>query len=331
MYRIALPLPNDSLRAVNVYLLRTPDGVLLIDGGWALAASIDRLTASLRELELGLTDITRFLVTHVHRDHYTQAVALRRQLGVPISLGTGEQANLARIIDATRTGRAPFGFEHVERAGGQLLLAQLSAASNGAGPQDEPADRDDWEFPDFWLTDGEELRAGERRLRVISTPGHTTGHVVFHDAEAGLLFAGDHVLPHITPSIGFEPERPAFPLRDYLSSLRVMLTLPDATLLPAHGPVTGSVHQRVTELLGHHAERLDASAAVIAAGAGTGFEAARALTWTRRRRPFAELDLFNQVLAVAETAAHLDVLVLQGRLRSATGPDGIEIYQAGQA
>ena len=34
------------------------------------------------------------------------------------------------------------------------------------------------------------------------------------------LFAGDHVLPHITPSIGVELVRPESPLRNYLASLR---------------------------------------------------------------------------------------------------------------
>jgi glyoxylase-like metal-dependent hydrolase (beta-lactamase superfamily II) len=37
---------------------------------------------------------------------------------------------------------------------------------------------------------------------------------VFADHAAGLLFAGDHVLPRITPSIGFEPVPAAQPLRD---------------------------------------------------------------------------------------------------------------------
>ena len=42
-------------------------------------------------------------------------------------------------------------------------------------------------------------------LDAIATPGHTQGHYVFADTEHGLLYAGDHVLPSITPSVGFEP------------------------------------------------------------------------------------------------------------------------------
>jgi hypothetical protein len=39
------------------------------------------------------------------------------------------------------------------------------------------------------------------------------------------------------------------------------------------------------------------------------------ITWTRRERKLDELGLFNEMLAVLETLSHLDVLVLQGRLR----------------
>ena len=39
VFRIPLPLPMDGLRAVNVYVLETDDGLVLIDGGWAIPVS----------------------------------------------------------------------------------------------------------------------------------------------------------------------------------------------------------------------------------------------------------------------------------------------------
>jgi hypothetical protein len=86
-------------------------------------------------------------------------------------------------------------------------------------------------------------------------------------------------------------------------------------LLPAHGPVAPSVHARVDELVTHHGRRLDLTEAALHHGASTAFEVACQLTWTRRERHLDELDLFNQMLAVAETAAHLELLVAQGRVR----------------
>jgi hypothetical protein len=73
------------------------------------------------------------------------------------------------------------------------------------------------------------------------------------------------------------------------------------------------VHARVDELLQHHAQRLDTTLRAVAGGA-TAYRTAARLTWTRRGRAFTDLDPFNQMLAVTETATHLDLLVAQGRL-----------------
>ncbi len=186
-------------------------------------------------------------------------------------------------------------------------------------------DRTYWEYPDRWLTDGIDLPLQTRTLRAIHTPGHTAGHMVFHDADANLLFAGDHVLPHITPSIGVEMVRPETPLRDFLASLQLVRALPDARLLPAHGPVTASTHARVDELLAHHDERLAQTAAAVDGGAHTIHEVARVLPWTRRHHKLEDLDLFNTILAINETAAHLDVLVERGWL-ARTAVDGVGQY-----
>jgi glyoxylase-like metal-dependent hydrolase (beta-lactamase superfamily II) len=159
----------------------------------------------------------------------------------------------------------------------------------------------------------------------VPTPGHTQGHVVFTDSGNGLLFAGDHVLPHITPSIGFEPVSARQPLGDYLESLRVVRALPDMRLLPAHGPDGGSAHKRIDELLAHHADRLARCADAVAAGAGTAYEVACALRWTRRGRQLADLDPFNQMLAVAETRIHLELLAAQGRLVASADGD-VTVY-----
>jgi glyoxylase-like metal-dependent hydrolase (beta-lactamase superfamily II) len=145
---------------------------------------------------------------------------------------------------------------------------------------------------------------------------------VFHDPANDALFAGDHVLPHITPSIGVELNRPPSPLRDYLTSLELIRALPDARLLPAHGPVTASVHDRIDELLVHHEQRLTATADAVDSGAHTAFDVAHVLPWTRHKRRIDDLDMFNQVLAIHETMAHLRVLVERGLLTEKT-VDGI--------
>jgi hypothetical protein len=73
-----------------------------------------------------------------------------------------------------------------------------------------------------------------------------------------------------------------------------------------------SVHHRVEQLEQHHALRLYFSERAVESGAETAHDVARMLTWTRREHKFGDLDPFNQMLAISETAAHLDLLTLRG-------------------
>ncbi len=321
VYRIPLPLPGDGLRAVNVYAIDHGDSLTLIDAGWAVAETTAALERALAELGRTFTDISRILVTHVHRDHYSYAVELRRRWGTHIALGIGE-ADTLQALRLMSEGQAAHPAPAQLRAAGAAGLADI--ISRGPRPA---ATLDDWDPPDEWLDGRQQIALKDRSLDGVPTPGHTRGHVVFVDKTAGSLLSGDHLLPHITPSIGFEMAPAPSPLADYLRSLAVTKELPDLQLLPAHGPVTGSTHERIDALLAHHDRRLDASADAVAAGAHTGLEVARELRWTRRDRRLEDLDLFNQMLAVSETVAHLVVLVAQGRLRQIR-LDGVDHYQA---
>jgi glyoxylase-like metal-dependent hydrolase (beta-lactamase superfamily II) len=319
VHRVPLPLPLDGLRAVNVYVIEEGDGLVLIDSGWALAESRQALETALATLGCGLGDVAHFLVTHIHRDHYTQAVELRRIFGSKVSLGAGEHEAIRAVLAGGDTAFAP-QLRQLRASGAEVVLERLRAL--GAAPRRQPPG---WEEPDEWLAPNQEIELKSRTLRVLPTPGHTQGHVVFTDSASGLLFAGDHVLPHITPSIGFEPVSASQPLGDYLESLRVVRALPDMRLLPAHGPVTASAHARIDELLAHHDDRLRQCAEAVAAGAGTAYQVACALRWTRRGRQLEELDPVNQMLAVTETWAHLELLVAQGRLAASTDGD-VTVY-----
>ncbi len=305
VHRIPLPLPMDGLRAVNVYAIETEEGLTLVDGGWAVEESRARLEASLALIDRKVADITRFLVTHVHRDHYTQAVTVRREFGCHVSLGLGDKPTLDIIRDAELEFDPTV--PPLMRAGAPGIAQEWTRVLGGRRP-----DLDHWSEPDTWLDGDLTLDVGTRRIDAVSTPGHTQGHYVFADATAGLLFAGDHVLPTITPSIGFEPAYAAQPLGDFLSSLAKVRALPDLTLLPAHGPVGGSSHARVDELIAHHEVRLDLCVQSVRAGRRTAYDVARDLPWTRHARTMSELDLFNAALATLETLAHLELLAARG-------------------
>ncbi|MQA06555.1 MAG: MBL fold metallo-hydrolase [Streptosporangiales bacterium] len=312
IHRIPLTLPDDGLRAVNTFVIEDGPGVVLVDPGQYGSLARQELTEGLATLGYRLGDVRRCLATHVHRDHYTNAVALRRELGCPVSLGAGERGSLA----AVRASRV-YGIDPQLRAlpacGAASLVDEVDPERAGHGLPTGV-----WQDPDEWLADGATVELTSRTLRVVRAPGHTTGHVMFHDTEAGLVFTGDHVLPRITPSIGFEPVTTPLPLAAFLASLRKTHALPDGTLAAAHGPVSDSTHERVTELLTHHADRLERTLDLVRAGAETVHDVARGLRWTRRERELEELDPFNRMLAVLETKAHLDVLTDRDVVRRGT-------------
>jgi len=313
IHRIPLPLPTDGLKAVNVYAVETPAGLTLMDGGWAVPEGREALEKGLAQLGAGVGDITSFLVTHVHRDHYTLASVLGAEVGATVTLGALERPVLDRVhaADEQRGLDLP------------LRIAGAQPVIDAWGDFVPPAlDPGHWRYPDVWLEGDTSVQVGSRRLDALHTPGHTRGHYVYADRAAGLLFAGDHVLPTITPSIGVEPVSAPSPLRDFLASLIKMRSLPDLRLLPAHGPVAPSVHARVDELLLHHEERLARSLEIVYGGPVTAYQVARELPWTRHQHRFETLDVFNQSLAAIETLAHLDVLVARGQATRTTDPDG---------
>lgn len=320
VYRIPLPLPNDGLRAVNVYAITDGSDLVLVDSGWALDEARDQLATALNAIGAGLGDIREFLITHIHRDHYTMAIALRREFGGAVALGQHEEASLKATADPDAAALAG-QVRLLRTCGAESIVAELAHAFDGSSNDESGV----WEHPDEWLVPGRREVLAGRELDVVHTPGHTTGHVVYVDDAEGLLFSGDHVLPHITPSIGFEAVPVDLPLGDYLRSLRRVRQMPDRRLLPAHGPVSDSAHRRVDELIEHHEKRLDTMLDTVRTGVDTAYQVAARFGWTRRQRALSEMDVFNQMLAVLETAAHLDLLATSGKL-TASEVDGVRHY-----
>jgi glyoxylase-like metal-dependent hydrolase (beta-lactamase superfamily II) len=125
VHRIPLPLPGDGLKAVNVYAIEQPDGLVLIDAGWALGDARTHLEEGLASLDHDLGSVRRILVTHAHRDHYELGMLLRRLFGARLALGIGEQPSLTGLIDAPPADRAPLTLRLLA-AGARPLLAALA-------------------------------------------------------------------------------------------------------------------------------------------------------------------------------------------------------------
>jgi len=90
--------------------------------------------------------------------------------------------------------------------------------------------------PKVKLTDRQILSVGKYKFEVRHTPGHTPGHVVFYNADEGVLFGGDVIFQS---SIG-RTDLPGGNYSQLMNSIHSrILTLPDNTrIFPGHGPET---------------------------------------------------------------------------------------------
>lgn len=154
----------------------------------------------------------KILVTHAHIDHAGAVAELAERLGVPIE---GPHREDQFWIDMLPHQSQMFGF---------------------------PPSRAF--VPDRWLDDGDTVTVGNISLDVIHCPGHTPGHVVFHQPQAGIAWVGDVIF---AGSIG----RTDFPRGNHaelISSIRDKL-FPlgdDVAFIPGHGPMSNFGEEKRT-------------------------------------------------------------------------------------
>jgi glyoxylase-like metal-dependent hydrolase (beta-lactamase superfamily II) len=173
--------------------------------------------------------------------------------------------------------------------------------------------------PDRLLEHGDAVPLPGRTVRAVWTPGHTPGHLCLHDAGAGVLLTGDHLLPRITPNIAAKDETDGDPLGAYLTSLTEISAYRAEEALPAHEYRFRGVDVRAKAVGEHHDERAaEAIAAIANLNAPTAWQIAAALTWSRG---WDTLNGFLRRMALGETIAHLNHLHAEGALtRSPADP-----------
>lgn len=180
----------------------TGDAVLVDPGGEA-----DRLLDAARSERVTLRAVW---LTHAHIDHVGAAAEVARRAGVPI---VGPHPGDRHWIDALPEQARMFGF-----------------------PPAQPF------TPDRWLSDGDTLQLGALRFDVRHCPGHTPGHVVFHQPEARRCWVGDVLF---AGSIG-RTDLPGGDPRQLLDSIvRKLWPMGDETVfIPGHGPESSFGEER---------------------------------------------------------------------------------------
>ncbi len=278
-----------------IHALPHDDGVLLLDSG--VAETPERsLRAELDVAGLRIEAVDIVVNSHAHPDHM------------------GGNSELARIASPVFAGPAA---EAGWLEDNDLLVDELWEPSPDAYRLDDAA-RVDLEDQlgervrvERLLRDGDTVEVSAASLTVVSTSGHSPGHIAVHDAARGLLFTFDDVQGSGVPIAGTSTWlAPLYhDLRRYRRGLERLLDLDFELLVPSHGDpldaTAGSARireslafvDRVEEFVDREVGgRDDVGLAELATAIGT------------RLGPYGGLNL--QTTSVAR--AHLDDLVRRG-------------------
>jgi glyoxylase-like metal-dependent hydrolase (beta-lactamase superfamily II) len=297
--RFALPFALDH---VNIWLLAEADGWTLIDAGLADQPSRERWQ-DLAGFMAG-RPVTRVLTTHFHPDHMGLAGWWCERSGAELWASRTEWLQARALAldvssDFVAAGRrfdhrAGLDAEEVEERAARGNLYRLRVTLPPAAYRR--------------LAEGDRPTIAGDSWQVIVGRGHAPEMLCLFSAERNLLIAADQVLPRISPIVGVWPGEPeANPLAEFLASLATLRQLPDDCLvLPSHGRPFRGLHVRIDQLAAHHRERLAAT-----------LEACRRPATAVEIMPHLfdrKLDRHQLSFAIAETVAHLNFLLAEGRL-----------------
>ncbi len=289
--RVTLPLPTRPGH-VHSYLLPGDDGWTVVDTGLGLPDARERWA---RELEGLPGRVRRIVVTHFHPDHVGAARDLSELTGAPVLQGKLDYEQCELVWGGTDW--APVLVDWFGRHGvPDDLVAELIEQGSLYRPfiryQPGPELLDPGDAVDGW--------------RAVAAPGHADGQLMLHRDD--VLVAADHVLDPISPTVGLWPRSRPDPLGDYVGALAAVVELGPSLALPGHGEPIADPVGRARQLIAHHEERLEATAATLGHEPRSGYEVSFPLFGD-------DLKPAARRFAVAETLSHLERLVIAGAAR----------------
>ncbi|MEM7411791.1 MAG: MBL fold metallo-hydrolase [Myxococcota bacterium] len=352
--RLELPIRLPGLGHVNCYAIPDADGVAVVDPGLPGPGTAKVLTERLKQAGFATRHVHTVIVTHSHPDHFGGAARLAKETGARVVGHHRFQFGPLSTVEAPEVSVDDLAAHHRHAHGdpddeetlpetlqnaiedAQAILERSRTRGRTPWGGERPAPpfwfRVRWRFA-RWLgksfvptitapvEHGDVLQLGNREWFVTHTPGHTGDHICLHDPESGVLLAGDHVLPTITPHISGISSSPD-PLASFFYSLdRVAEIHGIEQVLPAHGHPFEDLPARTEAIKRHHEERLE-KVRSISRDFGIP-ETVEAFT----RRLFRERSWGP--MADSETYAHLEHLRIAGEADRTEDGHGTLRYVAG--
>lgn len=304
IYRVPVVLPNNPLKNLNCYIIKTPSQNLVIDTGFNQPECFEALKEGLKELDIDMNRTTLFL-THLHADHIGLVPKIITE-NTHILMNRVDYDYLANDLDG---GNWRWMEHKFFREGLSEELIMLQREVNPAR-QYAP----DYLFKAEGISDGDIFTIGDYSFRCMWTPGHTPGHTCLYMEEEKILFAGDHILFDITPNItmwhGVEDS-----LGNYLESLKKIRSLDIRLALPAHRKNDMDVYERIRQIEEHHDRRINQTLSIIREEPGlNACEIGARMTWSMRGKNWDEFPIQQKWFAIGETISHLDYLLLRNKI-----------------
>jgi glyoxylase-like metal-dependent hydrolase (beta-lactamase superfamily II) len=310
VHRIVMPTPY-GVGPVNAYLIDA-EPLTLIDAGFQTEESKQAFIDQLAAAGHVTSDIKRVLITHGHPDHYG-LVPWLQEMDIAIHFPGHE---LERMTG--KGMRMHFG----------RLLLQAGMPLDLLMKMDEHRKKD----PRPWLDipsllpvhDNDVFDFDGFKLEAHHVPGHSGGHFVYLEPVSRMLFAGDQLLPHVSPNPLLEPSLEDHTQRrrslvDYLETLERFRKMDPSIAYPGHGDPIDDVIGLVDSTIAQHAERKKEVAALLTARGQSPYELAQQL--------FPDVKGYDIFLSVSEVVAHLDLIEDDGGAVTEER-DGITYYRA---
>jgi glyoxylase-like metal-dependent hydrolase (beta-lactamase superfamily II) len=183
--------------------------------------------------------------------------------GMPESGPAVQEGLRALDVSPTEVALVLLTHEHADHAGGArafpnaLLAAHPLAAAKLRHGDRRATHAHAQTEPELELYDRSLVHAGGLALRVLHTPGHTSGSVCLYEESRGLLFTGDTAFGRGTLTDLFASGSRG----DHVASLQRLLALPSRLLLPGHGDVSEDPRGDLTLALAAARETLSGRAA----------------------------------------------------------------------
>jgi glyoxylase-like metal-dependent hydrolase (beta-lactamase superfamily II) len=221
VHRLGTDYPHVCGLPLWLHVIEAGSELVLLDAG--IASTPEAATApELAQLGLGLADLTLVVNSHAHPDHMGGNAVLKELSGARVAAPAAEvtwlEDNETLLTELWGSDPAALDLSSAERS---ELLDML----------------DDRVRIDVLLRDGDLLPAGDRPLRVITTSGHSPGHIAVLDEPSRTLFTFDDVQgrgqPYLNGSVWLAPLYTD--VDRYVGGLKRLLELDFDALIPSHG------------------------------------------------------------------------------------------------